>query len=120
MIESIHNRLVSRRHWLLILLTLIFLTGQWLAAIQPVSAAMPAKSGMVMDMASCGASCEHDAADEGYCESICTLSMNCSPQIGGNAVTLLLSAGIVQMDYQENYQFQFAEPIYHPPRQVHA
>ena len=79
---------------------------------------MSVKSGMAMDMASCGSSCEHGAADDGYCESICALSMNCSPQIGGNTDTLLPSTGIVQMDYQENYQFQFAEPIYHPPKQV--
>ncbi len=100
------------------LLTLIFLTGQWLAIVQPVSAAAPVQS-TVVDMADCGGNtCEHEAAD--YCDSICALGNGCSPQIGGNTVFLLPKAGYVQADYRTGYQFHYAEPIYHPPIPVHA
>ncbi|MBN3562292.1 hypothetical protein [Aliamphritea spongicola] len=116
MIKSVHNSFISRRHWLLILLTLIFLTGQWIAMAQPVSAAVPV-TGAAMEMADCDG-CGHEAAD--YCDSICALGTGCSPQIGGNTVLVLPKAGFVRVDYQTSYQFRYAEPIYHPPIQIHT
>lgn len=118
MIATVHNRLVSRRRWLLILLTLTFLTGQSLAAVQP--AFNPVSTPVDRVMAGCGTACEHHDMDSSDCESICALNAGCSPQIRGNTDLLLSRGGMVPVEYRRSYPSGYAEPIEHPPKQVRS